>query len=486
MLLGASGVLHPPLLALGDLAGAGVSDAAFNDANGFGQFDTDSDGHLYICDFGNTSIKKYTYAAGGYTYTEKATATSVFGSAVRPCLLTIDKTVTPNQIHIACDNQFVDSTWIGVWAITSWPGLTTGNRLRSYGSNSVSDVTLKARQGRSLTIDSTYAVVTSDSAPLKMIVWNHLTGAFEKEAAQGAVFARFATDGAGKWWEGSTSGSAYPGLWHYDPFTAVGVTRLDGTLPAAQNYRKGRSVQPTLFHFGPAYYGGKLYWKLAYGGVMFFDAVTDAYLDEVLWAGALQTGNFNAGAAPSTMNTNTTPITAKHGFVSTPGSDYYVQWASNADNNAVQSHLLLWPVSAGTATWTKTDWSAGTNTLQGIGIDGVSLSSEKYKVRLRKNAGSWVTLVAGQILGTAFTTAIAGLGTFTSGDTLTVELSLSTWLRLDGHATLYATRDKLSPANTSLELIYEDSAGDVYVPYASGALKGRLGGTGAFKGRLGG
>ncbi len=490
MLLGSSGVTHPPLLLLGDPSAAGSADTAFNDGSGLGQFDTDSDGNLYICDNANFCIKKYTFNAttGTYTYQSKVTSLSAFGSgSVFPTLLAIDKSVSPNQIHLGARTQFIDNTWIGVWPITAWSaGISVGTRLRSYGSNSASDVAQKARQGETLTIDATYAVVTSASSPNKNIRWNHLTNTFMNEESQSSTYARFATDGAGKWWSGANVSGSEVGLHEIDVTTFTGVARLDGTGPAGQqNYRRGRSLTPGNFGQGPAYHGGRVYWRLIYGGVLAFDATTRAPLDEFLWAGALQSGNYNAGAAPSTMNSGTAVINAKHQFVTTPGSDYYVAWGSNADNDAAtQSHLLLWPVSTTTATWTKTDWSSGTNTLQGLYLDGSDLAAAKCKVRLRKNSGAWITLVAGLFTGSAFTTAIATLGTFTAGDTLTVELSLSIWNRLDGHATLTATRDKLSPSNVHAELLYNDTAADISTPTAAFTVE--VGGTPSFQPQLNG
>ena len=50
---------------------------------------------------------------------------------------------------------------------------------------------------------------------------------------------------------------------------------------------------------------------------------------------------------------------------------------------------------------------------------------------------------------------------------------------------LTATRDKLAPSNIAIQLDYEDDAANVYVPYLSNALRGRMTGSAALRGRLG-
>jgi len=141
----------------------------------------------------------------------------------------------------------------------------------------------------------------------------------------------------------------------------------------------------------------------------------------------------------------------------------------------------VYPLLASTATWTKTDWSAGTNTIKAISLKGTNLSGEKFKIRLKKNSGSWETITPDLVQDEA----TLDWATFTTGDILTVELSLSTWDRLDGHATLTANRDKIAPTNVAVQVVYEDTEGDVYVPYASAGFKARQNATGAFKARQG-
>jgi hypothetical protein len=135
------------------------------------------------------------------------------------------------------------------------------------------------------------------------------------------------------------------------------------------------------------------------------------------------------------------------------------------------------PISAATATWSKTDWSTGTNTIKAIGIKGTNIAAEKFKVRYRKNAGSWFTVTPDLMLDEASLDEV----TFTSGDTAEFELSFDLWNRLDGHASFYAVRDKLPPTNVALQVIYEDTEGDVYVPYATPGFRVKQNATGAFK-----
>lgn len=480
MLLDTAGVEAPPLLLLGDVAGVSAADGAFSDLQGYGQFDTDSDGNLYICDQGNFAVKKWSYSAGAYSYTDKATALSVFGSgSLHPVLLAIDKTVTPNQIHIGCYDQYVDNTWIGVWAVTSWPTLTTGNRLRSYGSNASSNQAGKALTGIGLTIDATYAVVTSFSSPFRCLRWNHLTGVLQNEATKSVAMARFATDGAGNWWGGTISGTE-AGLYPYTISTFTAGTGYDGDTPASQNYRRARTIAAGTAHYGPAYYNGKVYLRGWYTGIQAWDTA-GVFKDEYAWCGPLGASNVNLGHAPGIHNQAAAAYNGRHGFVATPGAAYYLNWASNADNIASQSHLVGWPVSIATATWTKTDWSTGTNTLTAILPKGPHLAAEKCRLRLRKNAGAWVT-VTWDLLDDADT--LASVGTFTSGDTLTLELSLSVWERLDGHASQFSTRDKLPPQNVRVNLYYDDTEATVYVPQQTGAFRGRVGTVGGLRGRI--
>ncbi len=81
--------------------------------------------------------------------------------------------------------------------------------------------------------------------------------------------------------------------------------------------------------------------------------------------------------------------------------------------------------------------------------------------------------------------AASGPGTFTSGDTLTVELSLSIWDRLDGSSALSAARNRQPPTEVQMLLTYDDTAETQFTPVATVGFAGKLGGAGAFRGRLG-
>jgi len=478
MLLGSSGVTHPPLQTVGQLTGNSASDGEFSTSGlGYGQLDYDSSGRLYVMDTGNNRVQRFTKNSSGiWAYDSKATTiTTSLGGGTNPVLLAIDRAA--NEIHLAAYDQYVDSTWIKVFSLSGWP--TLGAAVRSYGSNANSNTAGKAYLGLSLTIDGTYAVVTSYNSPSRLLCWNHLTGSLVIEETQAAMYAQFATDGAGNWWCSGASGAAEAGIHKIDVPTAfTSLARLD-TATVSTHWRAQRLFNGQVH--GPFYYSGKVFMRDGFGRILGFDSATGAYRDTYLSPGGLEPNGVFTGdssgqpASPEPVRDKGTVI------VDGDGCAWFACWQHAADNTAVQSYLGIWPLSSATATWTKTDWSSGTNTIKAISLKGTSLSGEKFKIRLKKNSGAWTTITPDLVQDEA----TLDFETFTSSDTLTVELSLSTWDRLDGHATLTATRDKLSPSEVAVQLVYEDTEGDVYVPYATAGFKARQNATGAFKARQG-
>lgn len=487
MLLGASGVTHPPLQTIGVLNAFSSANGSFTDAFGLGQVDYDNSGYLYVADTSNNRVQRFVKSAvtGAWSYDSKCDSSNSLGSAVNTPMVAIDR--VRDQIHIASNAQTASGTLVGVWNLSSWPSLTVGNRVRSYGTAAGSNGSGNLRAPTALTIVGDFAILCSSTGDYRVIKYNHVSGALVAEDTNSLWKARFAANADGsKYYSGAQATDTELGLWTMNTSTLVGITRLDAT--SGGTYMRRGSLQQSSG--GDASdivsYGARIYVRDFDGGrLQAWETTGDTFVDEFLWAGGAgvsESFGHSSGYKPSNIQQ------MKIGFAAHPTlADDFVTWSNNAQNtSSQQSFLTCVPSSTSTATWTKTDWSSGTNTLSGILLDGTNLSAEKYKIRLRKNSGSWITVRAGSLLGSAFTTAISGLGTFTAGDTLTVELSLSTWDRLDGHSTLIATRDKLSPANVAMQLVYEDTAANVYVPYESGAILAKLGGTGAFRAKIGG
>lgn len=479
MLLGSTGVNAPRGQVIGGTSGTSSADGSFSDFNGYGQIDYDSAGRMYIADSNNARVQCFTKIAGVWTYHSKvsnAAGALVGGSACS--LLSIDRSVTPNQIHIAAYDSQVDGTWISVWSVSDWPNLTSGNRLRRYGSNALSDASGKAYRGLSLQVDGTYAIVTSLFSPYRTLRWNHLTGALANEETQGSQYAKWATDGAGNWWTVARAGASEVGLWSHDPATLTGITRYDAAN-VGTNLRRDRFANATPIN--PVYVAGRIYVREVSGRILAWNAATEEFIDEFAAAGALGGSDVFSGYGAHQQDVNV--YAAKSGaVVDADGCAWLVAWASNADNTSTsQSYLVAWPLTTATATWTKNDWSSGTNTIKAIAVQGAHVAAEKIKVRLRKGSGSWTTVTAAQLADES----VLDFETFTGSDVLTVELSLSTGDRQDGTSGLTFARDKLSPSEVSLKLYYEDTAGDVYVPYPSAGFKGRVGTQGAYKGRIG-
>lgn len=131
MQLGVSGVSIPSLQTLGSLTATGSGSADFNDTNGYGQFAYDSAGRMYIADTVNNRIKRYVCTSGVWETTPSTIQTGIttlLGGGSNPCIVAIDRTVTPNQIHVAAFDQAVDNTWINVWSVSDFGSFSTGNR----------------------------------------------------------------------------------------------------------------------------------------------------------------------------------------------------------------------------------------------------------------------------------------------------------------------------------------------------------------------
>jgi hypothetical protein len=481
MRLGSAGVSGAPLQTIGVMTALSSADGSFSDTTGQGQIDYDSSGYLYVADATNQRVQRFSKAATGlYVYDSKCTALSALGSAVNLNLVAIDR--ARSQIHLASSAQAVASTWVGVWDLASWPTLTVANRVRSYGSNNGSGAG-KTNAGMGLTLvgDSAYAV--SSAGDYRTVQWDHTTGVLTAEVTDTYLRSRLASDGT-RIFQGSLSG-ATKGLHRLDAALASAL-RLDNTLPSGLRYSRRNYL--TLGTNGDTadiqHHGGRIYLRtISEGRIVAWGSANDTFVDEFAWPGGASASE-SFGHAPGQMFTNQ-PLWGKMGtWVSGDGSksDDLLVWSSNAQNNVQHSFLTAFPLSTSTATWTKTDWSAGTSTLQAIALQGTGIAAEKLKVRLKKNSGSWVTVLASQL---ADSTQLQTVGTLTSGDTLTVELSLSTWDRLDGHATLIACRDKITPTEVAMSLYYEDSFADVYNVQLSPQVTGQQGGQAAFKGKQG-
>lgn len=480
MMLGASGVSAPSVQIVGSVANVSTADGSFSDVNGYGQIDYDSAGYMYVCDISGNRVQRFVKnSSGAWIYDSKvASLGTLIGGGTNSVLVAIDR--SRNQIHLGMLDHYTASNWISVWNLSDWPSLTTGNRVRQYGANASSNTADRALQGVGLTIDDTYAVVTSLGTPYRQLRWNHVTGVLQNQDASAVVpKGRWTTDGAGNWWTAIGFNAGSFGLYKADPSTFAAGTRLD-VANAGGTFRRNR------FHSGaplaPVYSGGRVYARSYIGNLMAWSATDNSYVDEFAQSGNLGNGDVALGSSAWAITTSVT--NGKSGIVvDADGCAWLVSWANNANNANSQSFLLMQPLSAAVATWTKTDWSTGVNTLQSIVPHGLHLSGEKWKIRLKKNSGSWITFTTEDVRNSAF---FSSLGTFTSGDTLTVELSLSTWDRLDFASGVTATRDKLAPSNIAVQLTYEDTEADVYVPYETGAIKAKLGGTGAFRAKIGG
>jgi len=483
MLLGSSGVTHPPLSTIGALSGTSSANGSFSDTEGYGHIDYDSSGYLYVFDSGNNRVQRFVHNAtdGDFDYDSKldGITTLVGGGSTNYGILAIDRTNA--QIHLTLgDYTQTSGAWISVWNLSDWPNLTTLNRVRQYGSNSSSsDASGRSYLGLSLAIDDTYAVVSSALSPFRTLRWNHQTGVLENQETQATTYSQFATDGAGNWWVGAHAGAAEAGICKIDVTTLTIIgSRLD---TASQTQWRSAQMPSTSAAPRPFYHGGRVYVVDYLGRISAWDAGTGAFVDDFVAPGSLGPSNTLTGANSGSHQLAATIYRDKGRVIVVGDKAYFVSWSHNASGTAAQCFLAVYPLATSTAAWTKTDWSAGTNTIKAISIKGTSLSGEKFKIRLRKNAGAWTTITPDLVQDEG----TLDFETFTSGDTLTVELSLSTWDRLDGHATLFATRDKISPSEVAVQVVYEDTDGDVYVPYAAPGFRGKVGIQGAYKGKIG-
>lgn len=489
MMLGASGVSAPTLRIVGTIAAAGASNGQFNDQLGRGQFDYDSEGNLWICNLSNNAFEKWTrnVITGDYAFSARYTTLNALGSALACDLIAVDRTRTPNQLHVASSVQTAVATAIGVWDISASGPYTVANRVRSYGTFSGSNGTGNARAPLGLTLSGDFAYLVSSAGDMRLLKINHTTNTLITEATRATLGnARFAgTESA--MFTGGQLGTDL-GLRKTNVSTLAPSARVDSDFVSGYRYtRRG------VLNYGTggdlcdiAVYDGRVYVRMREGGIIqAWNTADNSFSDEFLSPGGNGPNGENYGAAPGQMFTNAIQY-AKIGFCAHPTlSDDFLAWSGNAQTSTQpQNFLNAYPVSIATATWVYSGWSAGINTLQSLLPDGTNLAAEKHKARLRKNGGTWYTLVAGQFSGAAFAAAISGLGTFTGDDELEVEGSLSTWARLDGHATKVACVDKLPPTNVNYLLGYDDSAGDVYVPYPSSGFQGRAGGTVAARGRV--
>ncbi len=480
MLLGASGVTHPPVQTIGNLLALGSANGQFSDTQGIGDIASHAIGtqrYLIVADRSNTRFQFFTEQSdGSWLHLTNITTATLLGIGHLAAHVVVD--TIRQEIHFG-SHQF---DTISVYALSDWLTWSSGvNRLRTYAL---------PFQAARITVRGEFTYSASSGTRIK---YNHVTNSLVTTLSQtGPTLCPIPNADNTKLWSGNrqTTGTIR-GLHRIDTTTLVSSAKVDQNLNPT--YRPETGYSDVAISMGVCH-GGRLYTSYERGPLIAWSE-DGAWLGEFAWPGGARIdatyGHWQGGVFNTTTPSQDLPKWAIVPAVDSSQTDLLVYWCSNAsqpDNRVSgdQAYLTIIPITISKATWTKTDWSAGTNTLQGVALDGVNLSAEKVKVRLRKNAGAYVTLVAGQFTGSAFTTAISGLGTFTAGDSLTVELSLSTWDRLDGHATLYATRDKLSPVNVSAELLYNDSVADVYVPYASAAFKGKLGGTGAFKGKVGG
>ncbi len=466
----AAGVSAPKLQTIGVLTGGSALDGSFNDSSGVGGIDYDAQGRLYVGDNTNNRWQRFARdGAGLWVFDSKVLAVNALGSGLAGTVLAIDR--SRSEVHLASHNQYVDGTWVGVWSINDWPNLTVGNRVRSYGSNSLTPAAGKAVFCYELSIDPTYAVATSVISDFRVLRWNHMTGALDTQEVQSARYNRIIHNDGGKWFGGAPSGGAESGV-HELLFTAPGtlasVVRIDGGAGyAGSNIRRGR-FRTGAEYGNVAYFGGRLYVRESlFGRMMGWDAVNYAYLDTFLPPKeASATEQF--GWAPGYFNGS---ASAKFGFVGGTAlqPDEMVLWSSHADNVAVQSFLSTIPMSVATATWSYSNWTAlGPSTLKGLPFAGQAIDSARGRVEYRKTpsggaAGAWKLVPWDKLLDAAY---IAGLGdhVFNAGDLLEVRLSMSIWDRLDGHASLIAVGGGPAPENVTGVILYEETVTAITVP----------------------
>lgn len=470
MRAGASGVSAPPLQTIGLMTATSAADGSFSDTQGHGQIDYDTAGYLYVADPGNQRVQRFTKSAvtGAYAYDSKCSALNALGSAVTLNLCAIDR--TRNQIHLASSSQILTGTWVSVYNLTDWPNLTSGNRVRQYGTNASAPGSGNARTGIGLTLVGDHAYVVSAASDFRVLKWNILTGALVAQQTKSAAAARIASDGT-RFYAGS-QGNTEVGVWRFNETTLVGITRLDSNLPSGFRYTRRNRFLLNGDCLDLIHHKGLIYARESgHSRIFAYDPLTDTFVDEFAWpGGASLTETF--GHFPGEMF-SLAVAGGKLGSYVPPDdtrSDDLMVWSGNGGPalNAQTSFLTVWPTSIATATWVFSEWSAEPSTIKVFSVAGKDLSAEKMRVRAKKDGGAWVVFTLDQLLDES---RWATLGTFVEGNILTIELDLCAWFRLDGHSVLVATRDKLAPQNVIGRLEWDDPAADVFVPQPTGALE---------------
>lgn len=488
MRAGVSGVSAPPLQLVGSvgLIATPAANGSFSDVEGKGQKAYDSLGRMYICDSGSNRVQRFIKnSAGVWVYDSQCSSLSALGVSVNMEMVAIDR--SRNQIHLASSSQNVAGTLVGVWNLASWPTLSVVNRVRSYGTASASNGAGNLRTPMGITLVGDEAILVSSAGDYRVIRYNHTTGAILAQKTNSLWKNRFASDGA-KYYSGAQATDPEVGLWEMNPATLIGTTRLDIGSAGSAYSRRGYAVQGAGGGdvSDLTYFNGRLYIRLMSDGrILAWDLATNTFVDEFMWPGGTSlTENF--GHAPGRMITQQIQK-ARFEFIGgdANNSDDVALWSSNAPNLQSQSFVTMVPVSIATATWSLTGWSAGVNTIKKLVPFGDNLAGEKIRLRLRKNAGAWQTVLFSQLNREDL---FALVGTATGSDTIDIEASSSQWDRLDGHPVLAACRDKLPPTNMGFDVVYEDTAssGLVATPFAVNSFKAKAGLTPAFKAKIGG
>lgn len=456
--LGAAGVSHPSLLNIGLMDNLYATDGNFSAVFLDSQIDYDNDGYLYVADYTNGRIQRFVKnASGAWVYDSKVSTITALGSPGAVAIVAIDR--TRDQIHIAAEGQNVDNTWIGVWDLATWPNLTVANRVRSYGSNSASNVLNKAQVGKNLTLVGDLAFVMSSSGNLRGLVWNHVTGAVVGQRTSTGTQTRFVGDSGLARYYGSgiqTTGTT-PGLHRVDPTTLNSISRVDTNVADVQS-RRGRvsNFASSLKLNDLGVHGGRVYVR-EYARLSAYVMATDTYLDDFMHEGPAGTAAFQGFLGHARFES---AGYGRFGFWVSPSEDYsdeIILWQNNADNSASQSWLGCLPISVSSAYWNYADFSInGTSSLKRIIAIGENLSAEKARLSWRKNGGAWNTVGLVEATDPDTFTAYGAAATFTSEDEVDFRIEMSTWDRLDGHATRYAVADKASPEDVFLLVELED------------------------------
>lgn len=447
--LSASGIKHPSMQVIGTLSGTSSADGSFSDTAGFGQIDYDSSGYMYVSDYLNNRIQRFIYSSNTWSFDSKFTGIStVFGSGTQPVMVAIDR--SRNQIHIALSDRNVSSEFVWVWSLANFPNLTSGNVIRKYGANSASNTAGHVRSAIGLTVDDTYAMLVSGSGSGRNLIWNHLTAALVADVSVAPTYSQPCTDLSGNWW---WCGDSNIGVQKVNPATLGTTANL--TLGTANAWRPNRAFSA---NGGPiAYYGGRVYYRDHYGRIIGYDSATGNYLDTFVQPGSFE-GSTNVGASGSNQTSAQAYRNKINVVVGPDGTVWLAKWDNNSNNATSNCFITMQPVSTATATVTYTVID-DTATLKRLFLSGTNLASDKCRISYKKNAGSFHPLTLEEASDSA---NIVVDNEFVQDDTITFKVEMSTWDRLDGHATLTATRDKLTPTDTRLYVELETS-GDLIV-----------------------